>query len=43
MVPSVTGMAGSNKQMGFSYIGISDHSRSAFYANGLKEDDIKRQ
>ncbi|MDD4833760.1 MAG: DNA polymerase/3'-5' exonuclease PolX [Lutispora sp.] len=31
------------KHMGFSYIGISDHSKSAFYANGLKEDDIKRQ
>lgn len=40
---SVTGMAEAAKQMGFSYIGISDHSRSAFYANGLKEDDIKRQ
>ncbi len=30
-------------RMGFSYIGISDHSKSAHYANGLKEDDIKRQ
>jgi len=28
---------------GFKYAGISDHSQSAFYANGLKEDDIKRQ
>lgn len=40
---SVTEMADAAKRMGFSYIGISDHSRSAFYANGLKEDDIKRQ
>jgi len=26
--------------MGFSYIGISEHSRSARYAGGLKEEDI---
>lgn len=36
-------MADVARRMGFSYIGISDHSRSAFYARGLKEDDIKRQ
>ncbi len=30
-------------EMGFGYIGISDHSKSAYYAGGLKEDDIKRQ
>ncbi|KAB3529046.1 DNA polymerase/3'-5' exonuclease PolX [Alkaliphilus serpentinus] len=29
--------------LGFKYIGISDHSRSAIYAGGLKEEDIKRQ
>ena len=28
---------------GYSYLGISDHSRSAHYAGGLKVDDIKRQ
>ena len=28
---------------GYEYIGISDHSQSAFYAGGLKEDDLKRQ
>lgn len=28
---------------GFSYLGITDHSKSAYYAGGLKEDDIKRQ
>ncbi|NLM03814.1 MAG: DNA polymerase/3'-5' exonuclease PolX [Clostridiales bacterium] len=27
----------------FKYIGISDHSQSAFYANGLKEKDIMKQ
>jgi len=31
------------KQLGFSYIGISDHSKSAFYANGLRSPDITRQ
>lgn len=31
------------KQLGLTYIGISDHSQSAFYAGGLKPDDIKRQ
>ena len=29
--------------MGLKYIGISDHSRSAYYAGGLKEEDIERQ
>ena len=28
---------------GFQYIGISDHSKSAIYAGGLKEDDVLRQ
>ncbi|SHI61870.1 DNA polymerase/3'-5' exonuclease PolX [Lutispora thermophila] len=40
---SIEDMAEAARRMGLSYIGISDHSRSAFYANGLKEDDIKRQ
>ncbi len=31
------------KTLGYSYIGISDHSQSAFYANGLKEDRIREQ
>jgi DNA polymerase (family 10) len=31
------------RDFGYSYIGISDHSKSAAYANGLKEDDLKRQ
>ena len=30
-------------ELGYSYVGISDHSQSAFYARGLKEEDIKRQ
>ena len=31
------------KALGYRYIGISDHSQSAFYANGLKEDRIRAQ
>ena len=31
------------RALGYSYIGISDHSQSAFYANGLKEDRIREQ
>ncbi|NSW92473.1 MAG: DNA polymerase/3'-5' exonuclease PolX [Firmicutes bacterium] len=28
---------------GYSYMGITDHSQSAYYAGGLKEEDIKIQ
>lgn len=31
------------KELGFEYFGISDHSQTAFYANGLKEDRILEQ
>lgn len=30
-------------RLGLRYIGITDHSRGAYYAGGLNEDDIKRQ
>jgi len=30
-------------ERGYSYMGISDHSQSAYYAGGLKVDDIRRQ
>jgi DNA polymerase (family X) len=36
-------MAESARNMGLNYIGISDHSRSAFYARGLNRDEILRQ
>ena len=36
-------MALQAKQLGYQYLGISDHSQSAFYANGLKPDRIKVQ
>jgi DNA polymerase (family 10) len=31
------------KELGFEYLGISDHSKSAFYANGLPEDRVRKQ
>ncbi len=31
------------RDAGYEYVGISDHSQSAYYAGGLKEDDLKRQ
>jgi DNA polymerase (family 10) len=36
-------MAIAAKEQGLEYLVISDHSKSAFYANGLKEDRIKEQ
>jgi DNA polymerase (family 10) len=40
---SVLEMLNAAKERGFNYAGISDHSQNAFYANGLKEDDLVRQ
>ena len=31
------------KQRGWSYLGLSDHSQSAYYAGGLKGPDLERQ
>lgn len=31
------------KEQGFEYLGITDHSQSAFYANGLKADRVLQQ
>jgi DNA polymerase (family X) len=31
------------RELGYEYIGITDHSQSAFYANGLKEDRLRQQ
>ncbi|MBA4418121.1 MAG: DNA polymerase/3'-5' exonuclease PolX [Syntrophus sp. (in: bacteria)] len=36
-------MVDAARRMGFAYIGISDHSKSAFYARGLKAEDVIRQ
>jgi len=31
------------KDLGYEYLGISDHSKSAFYANGLQENRVREQ
>ncbi|MGI8402233.1 MAG: DNA polymerase/3'-5' exonuclease PolX [Gemmatimonadaceae bacterium] len=36
-------MASAAKKLGWGYIGISDHSESAFYAGGLKRDKVAKQ
>lgn len=36
-------MAEYTKNQGFEYLGITDHSKSAFYANGLKPDRVLQQ
>lgn len=40
---SVEDMATAAKKKGFEYLVISDHSKSAFYANGLQEERVKAQ
>jgi DNA polymerase (family 10) len=40
---SVAEMARAAQQRGWSYIGISDHSQSAYYANGLSKAQILAQ
>ncbi len=40
---SIKELASFAKNLGYSYIGITDHSAKATYANGLKEDDLKKQ
>ncbi len=36
-------MVGAARKMGMQYIGISDHSQSAYYAGGLKREEIEKQ
>lgn len=40
---SLAEMANEAQNLGYSYIGISDHSKTAFYANGLTETRIAEQ
>jgi DNA polymerase (family 10) len=42
-VHSLEEMAVYCKSMGYEYLGICDHSQSAFYANGLKPDRVHQQ
>jgi DNA polymerase (family 10) len=36
-------MVAAAKKLGFSFLGVTDHSKSAYYAGGLNRDDILRQ
>lgn len=40
---TIEAMALAAKKLGYSYIGIADHSKSAQYAGGLTEKDVKEQ
>ncbi len=40
---AIAEMADECLRLGYEYLAISDHSKSAFYANGLKEGDVIRQ
>jgi DNA polymerase (family X) len=42
-VNTLTEMADYCNKLGYQYLGICDHSKSAFYANGLKEDRVQEQ
>lgn len=42
-IHSLRQMAEAAKEKGYSYIGITDHSQTAFYANGLKPDRLLQQ
>lgn len=39
----ISEMAAAARERGWSFLGISDHSMAAFYAGGLKADDVLRQ
>jgi DNA polymerase (family 10) len=40
---TVADMAHAAQQRGWSYLGITDHSEAAFYANGLSRDRVRQQ
>ena len=40
---SIRRLAEASKEMGFSYVGLSDHSQSARYAGGLSRERIQKQ
>jgi len=42
-IATLAQMAAAAKEKGYSYIGITDHSQTAFYANGLKPDRLLQQ
>lgn len=40
---SIKELVEATRNLGYSYIGISDHSKSAYYANGLNEEQLFNQ
>ena len=40
---TIADMAAAARERGYSYIGITDHSQSAFYANGMPRDRVLAQ
>ena len=42
-IASLKDMADRCKELGYEYLGITDHSKSAFYANGLKVNRLQEQ
>lgn len=42
-INSLREMAAYCRDAGYEYLGITDHSKAAFYANGLKEDRVLQQ
>jgi DNA polymerase (family 10) len=42
-VASIREMVGEARRRGFSYLGIADHSRSSYYANGLLIERVEAQ
>ena len=42
-VATLEQMVQAARKLGYKYLGISDHSQSAFYAQGLKNDVLKEQ
>jgi DNA polymerase (family X) len=40
---TIADMAARAQELGYSYLGMTDHSQSAFYANGLKPDRVLAQ
>lgn len=40
---TVREMLDASRERGFDYVGLSDHSKAAFYAHGLSEEEVTRQ
>lgn len=40
---TVAEMLGAARERGFDYVGISDHSKAAYYAGGLNEERLRQQ